>query len=365
MPTIRQIARECRVSPMTVSYVLNNRPGQVSEETRERVLKAVREMGYRPRAATMRVKETAAAIHTLGIAVGREFNTFAGGGYFSEILNGILGATDERGLNILLFHNSLFHQDTHESIRTYFDGRCDGLFVVAPVIGMPLVAALAERGVPYILIGDQGDLEGVSSVDVDNVAEADRIVSYLIGLGHRRIAFFGGADFIRSACQRREGYRRALKAHGIPYDPELDIAPLSGEFLVYERTLALMRRKDIEPPTAVFGWNDTAALRALLALRDMNIAVPGRVSVIGFDDSPSTVTSEPPLTTVRQPYREIGAQAVESLIARIRDNHMPSQRHYLPGRLIVRDSTASPPNQVSAVHAAPTASFATVREKSR
>jgi LacI family transcriptional regulator len=345
---------------MTVSYVLNNKPGQVSEETRERVLKAVREMGYRPR-AIHRERET--AIRTLGIAVGREYNTFAGGGYFSEILNGILAATDQRGLNILLFHYSLFHQDTHESIRTYFDGRCDGLFVVAPVIGMSLVSALAERGVPYILIGDQGDVEGVSSVDVDNIAEAERIVSYLVGMGHRRIAFFGGPDFVRSACLRREGYRRALERHGIAYDPELDIAPLAGEYLVYERTIPLMRRKDIERPTAIFGWNDTAALRALLALRDLNIQVPEKVSVIGFDDTPATVTADPPMTTVRQPYRDIGIQAVEALVTRIREGQASPQRLYLPGRLIVRDSTAPPPGIAPGDRTA--FQFATAKERGR
>jgi DNA-binding LacI/PurR family transcriptional regulator len=120
-----------------------------------------------------------------------------------------------------------------------------------------------------------------------------------------------------------------------------------------------MRRRDIERPTAIFGWNDTAALRALLALRDLNIKVPDQVSVIGFDDAPATVTAEPPMTTVRQPYREIGAQAVEALIARIKNSKTPSQRFYLPGRLIVRDSTAPPgfaPDAASVFH------FATAKE---
>jgi LacI family transcriptional regulator len=340
VPTIRQIAKACRVSPMTVSFVLNNKQGQVSDETRERVLKAMRDMGYRPRAILPQEPEI--TIRTLGVAVGREYNTFAGGGYFSEILNGILAATDKRGLNVLLFHNTLFHQDTHQSLRTYFDGRCDGLFVVAPIMGMPLIDALVERGVPHVLIGDSGDHENVSSVDVDNIAEAERVVSYLVSLGHRRIVFCGGPSFVRSACLRREGYRCALQMHGIPYDPELDLAPLSSESLVYERIQTLMNRRDILPPTAIFGWNDTAAFRALWAVRDLKIAVPERVSVIGFDDSPSAMTSEPPLTSVRQPYREIGIQAVETLVARIRDNHVPGQRLYLPARLVPRDSVGPP-----------------------
>jgi DNA-binding LacI/PurR family transcriptional regulator len=338
MPTIRQIAKMCRVSPMTVSFVLNNTPGQVSEDTRERVLQVVREMGYRPRTA-IRAKQEA-TIRTIGFAVGRSGDSFIQPGYHTFILNGVMTATERLDLNVILFHTKLLSGDPRQSIRTYLDGRCDGLIVLAPTMNQPLVSALRERGVPFVLIGDQGDGEGIASVDVDNVTEGRNAIEYLIGLGHRRIAFVGGPDFVRSACNRRIGYRQALEAKGIPYDPDLDSGPLRSEGLVYEWIIGLIRRKDIEPPTAVFCWNDTAAMRALTALEDSRKGVPGDISLMGFDDDPRILYSRPPLTSVRQPYRDIGATAVEELIARIKDQSKPGRPVYLPARIIERDSTA-------------------------
>ena len=338
MPTIRQIAKLCRVSPMTVSFVLNNTPGQVSEDTRERVLRVVREMGYRPRTA-IRAKQEA-TIRTIGFAVGRSGDSFIQPGYHTLILNGVMTATERMDLNVILFHTKLLSGDPHQSIRTYLDGRCDGLIVLAPTIHQPLVGALRERGVPFVLIGDQGDADGITSVDVDNVAEGRRVTEYLIGLGHRRIGFVGGADFIRSASDRRLGYRQALEAAGIPYDPELDAGALRSEGLVYEWVVGLVRRKDIELPTALFCWNDTAALRAMTALEDGRIAVPRDISVMGFDDDPRILSCRPPLTSVRQPYQEIGTTAVEELVAHIKDQNRTGKPIFLPARIIERDSTA-------------------------
>lgn len=338
MPTIRQIAKMCRVSPMTVSFVLNNTPGQVSEDTRERVLSVVRQMGYRPRTA-IRAKQEA-TIRTIGFAVGRSGDSFIQPGYHTFIMNGVMTATERLDLNVILFHTKLLSGDPHQSIRTYLDGRCDGLIVLAPTINQPLVGALQERGVPFVLIGDQGDAEGITSVDVDNVGEGRRVTEYLIGLGHRRIAFVGGPVFVRSACNRRIGYMQALEGSGIPYDPDLDSGALLSEGLVYEWVVGLVRRKDIAPPTAVFCWNDSAAIRALTALEDSRKEVPRQISLIGFDDDPRILSCRPPLTSVRQPYREIGATAVEELVAHIKDQARPGQAIYLPTRIIERDSTA-------------------------
>lgn len=338
MPTIRQIAKVCRVSPMTVSFVLNNTPGQVSEDTRERVLRVVREMGYRPRTA-IRAKQEA-TIRTIGFAVGRSEDSFIQPGYHTFILNGVMTATERLDLNVILFHTKLLSGDPHQSIRTYLDGRCDGLIVLAPTKNQPLVGALQERGVPFVLIGDQGDGEGIASVDVNNVCEGQKVTEYLIGLGHRRIAFVGGPDFVRSACDRRIGYHQALEANGIPYDPALDAGPLRSEGLVYEWIIGLLRRQDIEQPTAICCWNDTAAMRALTALEDSRKEVPREISIMGFDDDPRVLSCRPPLTSVRQPYREIGATAVEELVAHIKHQNRPGKPIYLPTRIIERDSTA-------------------------
>ncbi|GAB4456332.1 MAG: substrate-binding domain-containing protein [Armatimonadaceae bacterium] len=344
MPTIRQIAKMCNVSPMTVSFVLNNKTDQVSEETRERVLRTMRETGYRPRTSTR--SHPGVGVRTIGIAVGRTVRPSESGSYFSNIFDGIIQATERVGYSTLLFHSGLFHEDPYRSIRTYFDGRCDGLIVLAPNRDMPLVPALAERGVPFVLIGDQGDGENIPSVDVNNISEAEAIVDYLVDLGHRRIAFIGGAEqFTRVAWQRHEGYRRAMVRHSLPIPQGYEIAPLRSESLVYEAVSALIRRNDIPRPTAFFAWNDSAALRALMALQDANLRIPAEVSLIGFDDDSRVVQAQPSLTTVRQPYREIAARAVEMLARWVDEGEVCSEQVFLPSRLIVRDSTAAPPAQ--------------------
>jgi DNA-binding LacI/PurR family transcriptional regulator len=343
MATIRQIAQACNVSPMTVSFVLNNRPGQVSDETRERVLRSVRDLGYQPRVAHRRPKEAEPTINTVGIALGRNGSRLGNAGYHQFIVNAVYGAAEEKALNVLLFHGGLFHEDPRHSIRTYFDGRCEGLLVIAPSVGMPLVDALRERGIAFALIGDQGDGEGIASVDVDNVTEARGVVEYLVGLGHRRIAFIGGPDFVRSAVQRREGYRLGLLEHDLPYRPEWDIAPLNRDYLVYERVVQLMSVPKDRRPTAIFGWNDGVVLRAMNVLTDMGVRVREEVSLIGIDDVPQASVVTPSVTTLRQPYREIGARALEVLMERIHSPKSEAKAHYLPCRLIERDSTAPPP----------------------
>lgn len=325
---------------MTVSFVLNNRPGQVSEETRERVLKTVREMGYRPRVAHRRHAEP--TINTIGIALGRNGSRLSQRGYHHEIANAIFMAAEDQELNLLMFHGGLFHEDPRQGIRTYLDGRCEGLIVIAPLAGMPLLDAMKERGIPFVVIGAQGESEGIPSVDMDNLTESQRIMDYLVGLGHRRIAFIGGPDFVQSACQRREGFRLSLVKHGLPYNPDWDIAPLNRDYLVFERVVQLMSCPKEQRPTAIFGWNDAVVLRALHVLADMGVRVREDVSLIGIDDVSQTSTVTPALTTIRQPYREIGAKAVEVLAERIRDPKVPARAHFLPCRLIERDSTAPP-----------------------
>src|SRR5579863_156015 len=123
MTTIRQVARACGVSPMTVSFVLNNHPGQVSEETRERVMRAVREMGYRPTAVKAADRRL---MNTLGVVSGVPTESLMQHGYYSRILRAALVKADATRQNVTLFSSSLLHVHTHRSIRVYCDGRCDG-----------------------------------------------------------------------------------------------------------------------------------------------------------------------------------------------------------------------------------------------
>lgn len=343
MASIRQIARALNVSPMTVSFVLNNKAGEVSAETREKVLRAVREMGYRPKAAAHK-KES--KNHTLGISAGVPNASFIQDGYFTAILHQLMAIAEARGLNILLFHRSVFHADREDAIRTYLDGHCEGLILLAPWPHLGLIPALTERGVPFVCIGATFDELGkneVAFVDIDNRAAFRDATERLIEMGHRRMAFVGDEDGgAHGAFLRGDGWREALEAAEIPVNPAfLYSKTLQGqEMEIWLEGVA--GRPEGERPTAILAWNDVTAQRILAFLRKTGRDVPGQFSVIGMDDDPSSAVSDPPLTTVRQPYAAIAAAAVDALQSRIRDRRSPPARILLPCELILRGSTAIP-----------------------
>ena len=345
MATIRDIAKICRVSPTTVSLVLNNRAGQVSEKTRRHVLQAVRDHDYKPR--SIRTDADKPITRTLGVSTGLTASDFSVPGYVNSIFVGLLTAAEQQEINVTLLNKRALYQDEKNSIRAHIDGRCDGVIVIAPPSEAKFVRSLDERGIPFVLVGDQGGRDNILSVDVDNLVESKRAMQHLIDLGHRRIAFGGGPDFVRSASIRRDGYKLALAEAGLPYNPAFDacVHIKEGEVqpIIYEWTRQVMRLPMSERPTAFFCWNDSTAVRTLMALSDRNIRVPQHVSVVGFDDSSGSATTEPRLTTFRQPYSAIGAKAVELLLRQIRREEQLRQPFYLPADLILRDSTAAPP----------------------
>ena len=344
MPTIRQVAHACGVSPMTVSFVINNKPGQVSDETRERVLRVIREMGYRPHAShrTNFVSPSDAHIHTLGMVSGVPGSSLMEiGSYYSSIMSGLLAGADRMSQNVTLFTNSIFHTDSMKSIRIYCDGRCDGLFIIAPNIGSPLVGALQDRGTPFLLIGSLDDDQSISGIDVDNPSAAKQVVEYLIAHGHRRIGFIGGPDFVLSAQRRHQGYLETLAAHHMPTYSEWQVIGFHRNDEVREQILALLHLPG-DRPTALFCWNDDIAVRTIQIIQEIGLRVPEDISVIGFDDSPMSLSIVPILTTVRQPYDEIGSKAVEMLLALIADPHIP-QRICLPTEIVPRGTVGPPP----------------------
>ena len=339
MPNIRDVAKACGVSPMTVSFVLNSVPGQVSVQTRERVLQAVREMGYRPAALE---HARGQRVNTLGVLASLSGATLYKFSYYNSILNGILTEADRRHQNVTLFSHHLW-TNTARNLRTFCDGRCDGLLVVAPPIGSKLVRALRDRGIPCVLIGDSGDEPEYSSVDVDNSSAAFSLTGYLLDQGHRRIALLKGFAEMRSAVERETGFRQAHRKHGVAVDETLVASGEYGEASGYERARLLLVRPPAQRPTALFCGNDEIALGSLQAAHDLGLSVPRDLSVTGFDDDPRAALSTPPLTTMRQPFDLLGKRAVEILLAGIREPAALPQQALLPTEFIARGSVAPPP----------------------
>ncbi len=338
MATIKDVAQASGVTPMTVWSVLSNRPDRVGAQTRERVLRAVRETGYKPRPAKRATER--GHMNTIGVLTGGGYYGLSAPGYMHQILDGIIAAAAPARQHLTLFETSPFYEDAAHSIRAYCDGRCDGLLIMPPFSTHEIMPALVERGFPFVVIGEAAD-PSVPSVDVDNVAAAEMVVSLLVGHGHRRIGFLRDNDVL-SARQREEGFRRALTAHGLPTDEGLICAHAWSEAAVPGMASDLLRRPAGERPTALFCWNDTAAFRAVQVAQHQGLSVPGDVSIVGFNDDQYATVTYPPLTTVRQPYRQIGAQAVEMLLAQVNADTSWQHQVLLPGHLIVRDSVAPP-----------------------
>lgn len=338
MPTIKDVARACGLSPATVSYVLNNSRA-VRPETRERVLAAVRRMDYSPSAVARGLSRK--RMDTLGVVFPRAAESPVTDPYYAPVLDGILDVATRRRQNTTLFTGEVWEDAAH-SIPVYRDGRCDGLLLIAPTLDSPVVDALVETSVPFVVIGSRTDDERLTRVDVDNAAAAAEVVSHLIGLGHRRIALLSREPLRGTfVAQRVEGWRRALAAAGLPeMTPEFTAGEGEPHFRpAVDRLLAL---PPAARPTALFVTRDEDALAVLECLQASGVRVPQEMSLAGFDDLAIAAGADPPLTTVRQPLREVGRAAADLLLARILDGAPAGAARILPTELVVRASTAAP-----------------------
>jgi LacI family transcriptional regulator len=210
----------------------------------------------------------------------------------------------------------------------------DGAIVVTPS------ALLPDASIPVVAIDPHAGRGGPATVDSDNRGGAKLATEYLIGLGHRRIAHIRGRVDLESTRQREQGYRSALKAAGIPFDPGIVSA---GEYRMQEGASAARELLTGENrPTAIFAANDLSAIGALATARELGFRVPEDLSVMGYDDIPDAAAADPPLSTVAQPLATMGATALRVLIKLL--SGAEGQRHLkLKTKLIVRDTTGPAP----------------------
>ncbi len=346
--SIYEVAAEAKVSIATVSRVLSGGGGaRVARATQERVLEAARRLEYHPSGVARGLAR--GRMNTVGLVLYYEQPSVTSDPYLGPCLDGVLAVHKRDHQNTVLFTKSSW-EEALAHLPSYCNGYCDGLLLMLPRTDSAIVGELAARDLPFVLVGDsRDDPDGLlCCADVDNVAAAEAAVGHLIALGHRRIAAFCGDTVFCSSGQRLDGYRRALEAAGIPFDPSLvrpgTYFPRPGAVEADVRAL-WDERPESERPTAVFGFNDAIALAAADALRARGLRIPADVSLIGFDDVPAAAAADPPLTTVRQPIRAIGERAAELLLARVNGEAEPGRRALLPGEIIFRATTAPPPSR--------------------
>ena len=332
-PVLADVARAVGVSAMTVSNVLNDRPG-ASEETRRRVRAAAHRLGYTPNrvAQSLTIGRTSVmglVVHDLTVQ------------YATELVSGVADELAESGCELLI---SATYQDASreaQRIERLAAGSVDALILVAPVFGDESVAALEEFTAPVVVLDPRrASTCEYPNVVADNYGGARSGTEHLLRLGHRRIGFIGGDKSFESAAQRQDGHLDAVCLSDADTDPELvadaDFSWFGG-FEAGHRLLGLDDR-----PTAVMAACDVAALGAIDAARALGLSVPGDLSVVGFDDVPSASQSFPKLTTVRQPLREMGATSARMALGLARGQELPTRRVRFDTDLVVRDTTTPP-----------------------
>lgn len=339
-PTLRDVAQQVGVSLFTVSAVLNGSSSntRVSAATRQRILAAANELGYHPNAIARSLARQRTS--TLGVLFGvARSEDVITNPYTSAILQGIISASAQAGYGIYLFPEVWINAQTSGSL--FRDRRTDGILVVAPPYDSDMMAALAAGGMAVAAVSLGPDGAAIPSADVDNALGMELAVDHLLHMGHRRIAFITGNANMPSTRMRLEAFGRRMSREGVPVPTEYVIAGAYDASTAGDATRRLLALP--EPPTAVLAGNDAIAMETLRAARDLEVPVPDRLSVVGYDDTPAAALVTPALTTVRQPLSAIGATAARLLIARIQGEPCATEPCLLAPELIVRQSTGPAP----------------------
>jgi LacI family transcriptional regulator len=327
--TIADVAEHAGVSVSTVSKVINDRYG-VAETTSARVRTVIDELGYHASLAgqSLRSRQT----YVIGVLV-RDLEPFS-----AELLKGIGEGIHGTGYELVVFSGCGQPRDQAGWEQRYLarisGTLSDGVILVTP--GSVDVAA----GSPVVAVDHNVRSSALPTVDAENFRGAASAVEHLLELGHRRIGFVGGRRDLESARLREAAYRHALEQAGIPFDPAL---VREGGYQAESASDATDALLALEPrPTAIFAANDVMALAVTSTAAARGLAIPDDLSVVGFDNVPESALATPTLTTVEQPIRQMGVEAVRILLALFEDPGRAPERVVLPTRLIVRQSTRAP-----------------------
>lgn len=336
MPTIKDVAREAGVSTATVSYVLND-SGTVSSATRERVLKTVARLGYRPSviAKGLRARES----RMIGYSW-RPFPSDQLNPVLEKFIHSMAEAAARHDYHVLTFPcpDPSCEIDVYRGMMQ--SGRVDGFVLSDTNVDDQRVRYLLDAGFPFVAFGRADPTWDFAWVDVDGADGVDQAVSHLLDLGHRRIACLAWPADSLTGRYRLDGYHRAMSRACSCVEPAWIIRSENTYHHAYQSTLAWLELPSEQRPTAIVALTDLMAMGAMNAIADAGLRVGPDIAVVGFDDIPITGYLRPSLTSLRQPIAEVGEQVVTMLIDLV-TGEVPSQAQVLlKPSLIVRDSTA-------------------------
>jgi len=334
---LKDVARLAGVDPSTVSRVLRNEwVDVVRPETRDRIVKAAAELGYRPNAvaAGLRTKRT----NTLGLIVPDLDNLG-----FADVSHGVQAASAEAGYLVLLADGRVVAREEELLERLVFEGRVDGLLLAYAQREDRFVAQLAHHDVPVVMVNRRS--EGAPGfVVVDDRLGAELAVRHLHDLGHRSIGFVGGPLEFDTGRRRDAGFRETIATLGLPLREEW-IA--DGEYTEpggYAAALRILDAHGADGPTGLFAANLMSGLGALRAIRERGLRVPDDISLVAMDEHVIADHTNPPITTIAMPLYKMGVAAVEMLLDAI-EGRQPVRNLMIEEepRVVRRASSAAPP----------------------
>lgn len=348
--TIYDVAAQAGVSIKTVSRVMNSEPN-VRPAMRARVLAAAETLGYHPNLSARSLAGARSFVIAAFVDAAltmEHWRSERGGAYLSRVQLGATTACREAGYHFmveLIDHGTPRVRQEVGSLLAALQP--DGVLLTPPITDDAVVLELLRAsGTPFVRLGPERPEGGGLRLRVDDRAAAHEMTEHLIHLGHRRIAIILGEPRYAASRARREGFLAALAAHGLAVP---DAWLQQGDF-TFESGVAAMEALLAGPerPTAVFASNDEMALGALAALAEAGLSAPEDVSICGFDDSAVGRFSQPPLTTMHPPLVEMATHAVRALIGGevATDSDGDAAPELLPSQLVVRRSTAPPPDRV-------------------
>lgn len=333
---IKEIAKEAKVSPATVSRVLRN-PELVAESTRIAVLETVKKFGYTPNnlGVSLRKSKTYNLIAVIPDVISC-FNY--------PVIRGIESIALQHGYNLLLGDTQELESRERSFAAMVRSRQADGILLFCSRLPFDVNpdVPLADQLPPLVNASEEIALDGIPKVNIDNAAAAEDAVNYLLSLGHKRIAAIAGNMTSPSTLSRLAGYKRALAKAGIAFEEELvavaDYSQQKAE--VATRKLASLANK----PTAIFTFSDEMGMSCITTLLNLGFKIPQDISVMGFDNISYSQYCYPALTTIAQPMTEIGIACMELLLPQLNGEKMTAVKRTLPHKLIVRDSTGVAPN---------------------
>lgn len=308
MVTIKDIAEKLGVSYATVSRALNNRP-EVKEETRQKVLDAAGEMGYRPnRIARSLVTRRS---QCLGLIVPDIMNPF-----FAELARGVDEAAAKQGYSVYLC-NTNWNEKKELTYLNLLDGRqTDGIILASARDEGTNVKKFIERELPLVVVNSLFKEFDCHQVMIDNIRGGYLATAHLIKLGHRSIGFIGGLKHVKATVDRLEGLRLALKEEGLKIDEQLISFGAYTWESGFSRTKALLDQG--KRPSAIFAANDIVALGAIQAADERGLKIPEDLAIVGFDDIAFSAYPKVRLSTVSQEKKQLGRCAVEIILKQLK-----------------------------------------------